>query len=499
MSAFAEGFLRPFRALVPETRQAARPEERSAAVSVQALTYGWNDPSAIPPPGLMAMQRAGVLVTEDTMLQVDVVFTAMRIITTAILMMGNPRAHTMELTKDNQPWRKYLGDQPKLLTDTWGGMFQYDGMRRSLMSMGLLGECFWYTLDYDKLAYPEALEVLHPAFMELKKEGSGPIEYWYGTAAEKKRLDPDRVTHIPYMAMPQAFRGLNPVKYAGVSGALAMAAYEFGSTWFSQGASPSFLLSTDKKLGTEEINRIAAKFMVEHSGLSKSHLPLVLDNGLNAEKVLSNPDEAQFLQTLEYARSVLSIWFGIPVTMMPNALERQAPPGTHTSQEEITRFNTFTLSGYTIPIAEALSRMLPEAQKCVFISEALEKPDAQFQAQKIMALRNAGVASKNEIRTRELNLPPVDDPDADDLSAPLASNVKPGGDNTGPGEKDTQPQQEQKSRERRSKAPDPPNYRPCENDDERCGVCRMNDDGVCWGYGNKEIDLRYLCDSFEEE
>lgn len=440
MSAFTEGFMAPFRRLAPEIRQAGPVEERSSAVSVQAMTYGWNDPAAIPPPGLQAMQRAGVLVTEDTMLQVDVVFTAMRIITTSILMMGNPRAHTMELTKDNQPWRKYLGEQPKLLTDTWGGMFQYDGMRRTLMSIGLLGEAFWYTLDFDKLAYPEALEVLHPAFMELKKEGKGPVQYWYGTAAEKVQLDPDRVTHIPFMAMPQANRGLNPIKYAGVSGALAMAAYEFGSTWFSQGASPSFLLTTDRKLGTEEINRIASKFLVEHSGLAKSHLPLVLDSGLEAERVLSTPDEAQYLQTLEYARNVISTWFGIPVTMLPNALQRQALPGTHTAAEEVTRFNTFTLSGYTIPIAEALSRMLPESQKCVFITDALEKPDAQFQAQKIMALRNTGTATKNEIRTRELGLPPSDDPDADDLGAPLASNVKPGGDNTGPGEKDTQPQ-----------------------------------------------------------
>lgn len=441
MSAFADGFMRPFRALSPETRQAPVVEERSSAVSVQALTYGWNDPAAIPPPGLQAMQRAGVLVTEDTMLQVDVVFTALRIITTAIIMMGDPRAHTMELAKDNQPYRVYLGDQPKLLTDTWGGMYQYDGMRRTLMSMALLGEAFWYTLDLDSLAYPTALEVLHPAFMELRprKDRKG-VEYWYGTAADKVKLDPDLVTHIPFMAMPQANRGLNPVKYAGVSGALAMAAYEFGSTWFSQGSSPSFLLTTDKKLGTEEINRIAEKFMIEHSGLSKAHLPLVLDNGLQAKEVMSNPDEAQYLQTLEYARNVISTWFGIPVTMMPNALERQAPPGTHTAQEEVTRFNTFTLSGYTIPVQQALSRMLPETQKAVFIAEGLEKPDAQFQSQKIMALRNTGVASKNEIRVRELNLPPVDDPDADSLDAPLASNVKPGGDNTGPGEKDTQPQ-----------------------------------------------------------
>ena len=50
--------------------------------------WGLNDPSAIPPPGLCSMQRAGVPVTTQTSLQVDSVFTALRVLSNAVIKDG---------------------------------------------------------------------------------------------------------------------------------------------------------------------------------------------------------------------------------------------------------------------------------------------------------------------------------------------------------------------------------------------------------------------------
>lgn len=390
---------------------------------------GWSggsiiDPSAIPPPGYQGRhQRAGVLVSEHTLLQLDVVFTSLRLITNAVLKMGDPRAYKEQTNEDQIPYREYLKTQPEVLSDTFGGrLFQYDGRRRTLMSMALFGEAFWFTLDRDRLAYPSALEVLHPAFMEIKTDkNSNPI-YIYGPVNDRKILDPDDVTHIPFMALPQARRALSPVEYAGVSAALAMAAIEFGSTWFSQGAAPSYLLSTDTKLGQTEVERIAERFMVEHSGLPNAHHPLVLDNGMKATKILSAPDEAQYLQTLEYSRNVIASWFGVD-ELIPNALERQTPPPAHTAQERMQRFVTLTLSGYTMPLEEGYSSLLPKGQKAALDEGRLLTPDPQFQAERIERLRQAQVASPNDIRVRELGWPPSKDPEADQIIQPLASNV----------------------------------------------------------------------------
>lgn len=415
-------------------------ETRASVGGSWSNGYNYMDFSAVPPPGLGDMQRAGVLVTPHTLLQLDVVFTSLRLITTAILRTGNLRAYEEKLDKDNIPYRKYLKKQPSLLTATFlganGKVYQYDGRRKTLMSMALYGEAFWYILARSKPeAYASAIEVLHPAFMEVKvaspqdvaagrASNRGESMYIYGAANDKKLLDPGDVVHIPFMSLPQGRRGLSTVEYAGISGALALAAYEFGSTWFSQGASPSFLLTTDQKLGQVEMERIADKFVVQHAGLSNAHAPLVLDSGIKADKVMVSPDEAQFLQTLQYARSVVAAWFGTD-ELIPDALLRQTPAPAHTAQEKMQRFTTLTLSGYTTPLEEVHSDLLPGEQKAAVEEHKLLTPDPQFLAQEIETLRQTQTATPNEIRVRKLGWGPSSDSAADELIVPLASNTAP--------------------------------------------------------------------------
>lgn len=386
--------------------------------------YAMVDPSAIPPPGFNGQQmRAGVLVNQKTLLQVDVCFTALRIISNNVIKLGNPRAYAEAFSEDNIPYRVWQAEQPDILTDTWGGrMMQCTGMDRTVWSMGLFGECFWYILARDRLQYPVAMDVLHPAFMEVKADKDGNPIYIYGTGQDKKELDAEDVVHVPLKSLPGARRALNPIEYSSVAVALAMAAYEFGSAWFSQGASPSFLLSTDAKLGQEEVERIAQKFMIEHSGLPSAHLPLVLDNGLKAEEMMASPDKAQYLNTLEYARSVIFSWFGVEFANS-NALQRIAPPAPGSMQEESMRFLQHTLSGYLVPLEEAFSLLLPKAKKAAFDESKLARPNAKSLAEEVNALRQTQVGSINDVRVRKLNWPPV--PGGDDVIAPLASNTSP--------------------------------------------------------------------------
>ena len=256
--------------------------------------------------------RAGVPVTAHTSMQVDAVFTCIRVITNAIIRMGNPRAYQLATDDLNRPYRTWLPNQPGILTKTWGPTWQFDGMARTVVSLALFGEAFWVTLTRDYLGFPSALEVLHPAFVEIKVDEQGNSHFYYGTGTSKKELDANDVTHIPFLAFPGARRGLSSIEYAGVAFALALAAMEYGQRWFTQGASPSFIISSESKLGQEEVERIAQKFLVQHSGLQSAHLPLVIDGGVKVDKVSATPDEAQFLGTLDYARMAIGSWFGLP-------------------------------------------------------------------------------------------------------------------------------------------------------------------------------------------
>jgi hypothetical protein len=165
--------------------------------------------------------------------------------------------------------------------------------------------------------------------------------------------------------------------------------------------------------------------LIDHSGLNQAHLPLVLDSGVKATKVLSTPDEAQYLQTLEYARQVLGSWFGIPPSKMPNALQRQPSAPAHTRQEEIITFQQDTLSGYTVPLNEVHSALVPQKNVFACFDEGeLAQPDAQFQAQLLQAVRMTQAGSINDARVRIMGWAPVEG--GDDVIAPFASNVAPG-------------------------------------------------------------------------
>lgn len=391
--------------------------------------YGLQDPAAIPPPGMYSMQRAGVPVTVHTAMQVDSVFTALRVLSNAIIKLGSPRAYTEALDAENRPYRQWLADQPPILTQTYGpGCFQYDGTARTVISMGLFGEAFWYVLERDELQYPTAVEVLNPAFVgdtpekDANGRPTGRIAYTYGTGANKVPLDPENLVHIPFMAMPGAQRGLNSIEYAGVAYALALAAMEYGQRWFSQGASPSYLLSTEQKLGQEEVKRIAEKFLIEHSGLQAAHLPLVVDQGLKVEKIQSTPDEAQYLNTLEYARRVIAAFFGLPTHLVGGTADGGNVWGGTVEQQSI-QMVAFTLSGYIVRLNEAWSSLLPTATKAALDEEQLIVADAASMSKFVQMTRLTGVMTQNDLRVRMFKLAPKDGGDV--LLAPLNSNTSP--------------------------------------------------------------------------
>lgn len=398
-------------------------EQRGAMLAGWPNGYGNSDPSAIPPPGMYNQQRAGVPVTPHTVLQLGVVHRCLEVIVNSVLQMGNPRAFRWVNDKDNQPYRAYLGAaQPAVLSNTWGNLTQSEGTTRSLISMALFGETFWYTLTRDFYQFPSSLEVINPMFMTVNEDESHNPVYFYGAGVNRVQLESENITHIQGLTMPGARRSLSAIEYESPSFALALAAVEYGSRWFAQGASPSFLLSTEMKLNKDEVKRIAETFLTEHSGLQASHLPLVLDSGMKAQKISSTPDEAQFLGTLEYIRQEIAGFFGIPPHLIGSTGDSGGTWGKGVEEGNYSMID-FTLSGYTTRLEEAYTSLIPRGQFASLDESNLFRANAADRAKEITAIRLNTVKTINEIRRDTYGYPPV--PGGDVLDAPLASNLAP--------------------------------------------------------------------------
>lgn len=405
------------------SRMSAARERRGAMMSSWPSGWGWNDPAAIPPPGLFNSQRAGVPVTPHTVLQVGIVHRCVEVITNAIIQMGNPQAYRTNLDKDSRPFRVYIANQPNILTNTFGNVSQTEGVTQTLTSMALFGEAFWFTLTRDFYGFPAQLEVLNPLFVTVNVDPNtmAPL-YYYGTGLNKKALPTEDVTHIKGLTMPGARRALSAIEYEGPAFAIALAALDYGSRWFAQGASPSFLLTTDQRVGKDEIQRIAEKFLVEHSGLQSAHLPLVVDSGMKVEKLGATPDEAEFIGTLDYIRQDIAGYFGLPPHLVGNQV---GGDNWGKGLEEMNfAFIDYTLSGYIMRLNEAYTGLLPRGQYASLDETTLARANAADRAREVQTLRTATVMTPNEIRRDYYSLPPLDGGDA--IDSPLASNVATG-------------------------------------------------------------------------
>lgn len=418
----------------PFRRRSTEPQPESRAMtSWMGGLSGLNilDPSAIPPPGTGINRNwAGVNVNEKTALQMDAVFTSLRIISNGVLELGNPYAYTEALDDTNWPYRKRLATQPAFLSNSFGmaptgniEQPQYIGIEQTVFSMGLYGEGWWYPLEWDRGGNVTAVEVLNPLALVIKRDDKGNIQYLYGAPGTQVQLDQTKLIHIPHKMSPGSQRGLSSLDYAGVSMAIALAAMEYGARWFSQGMSPGYVLTAKGKLGNDEVQRIVESLMIQHGGLSQSHLPLLIDSDIEPKKMQSTPDESQYLQTLEYCRSVVASYFGIPTDLLGNALQRLTPQPAHTIGEEMQRMMTWTLSGYVDPLEQVYSALQPGNTKVGFDRSKILQTDAQSFAMLLLNMRQTNAVSINEIRTRWLGLAPVEG--GDEVIAPLASNTAP--------------------------------------------------------------------------
>jgi len=392
----------------------------------------------VPPHGYQYQNQAGVDVSPRTVMSIGVVQRCIEVLQNSFFEMGSPSVYTKQFDNDGHWFPNYLPDTapnfPTLFQGSpWGvGPFADNayipyniGIGKTIASMALFGEAWWYATKRDYMGHMQNLEVLHPAFLNIPAQPT-PAEraagkQWnitYGMGANMQALDPKGLVFIPRMIMPGDSRAINPVESESGMFAIALAALQYSMTWFSQGASPSFIMTTDNKLDPDAVDKIYEKLVLEHAGLTKANLPLVFDGGLHYQQTQSDPNRSQMSQTLAYSREEISGYFGIPghLVGIPGGSGGNWGKGL---QEENYGLLTFTLSGYRIPVDEGFTSIITRGQYAVTDPRNLLHVDEQEMAVAGMNRRLSAVTTPNEER-RKWNLPPVDN--GDDISTPMNSN-----------------------------------------------------------------------------
>lgn len=129
-------------------------------------------------------------------------------------------------------------------------------------------------------------------------------------------FDQDDMIHVPGFGF-NGYRGLTPLRHAlSVSGGVALAVQEYAGRFFTNGARPDVVLTTDQPLSEEQAAMIKARWMEIYTGLAKAHQPAVLGQGVSVSPLTMSAEDSQLLETRKFQLEEIARIYGVPPFMI---------------------------------------------------------------------------------------------------------------------------------------------------------------------------------------
>jgi HK97 family phage portal protein len=256
---------------------------------------------------------------------------------------------------------------------------------------------------------------LHPNRVQPFRDGKTGDLYYRITPAfggEQYVLDPADMLHVPSLGF-NGLRSPSPITYnAREAVGTALAAEEFTSRFFSQGATFDIALKTAGKLSPEQAEALRTSYLARNGGNRNNRIPLVLAGGLEVEKLSITPADAALLPSRMFTVEELCRVFGVPPFMVGHT-DKVSSWGTGVEQMGIG-FVKYTLRRHLTPIEQEFNRKLWPSRAKYFVeynTSALERGDykTRMEGYRIGMGRagERGWLAPNEIRKFE-NMEPVD-------------------------------------------------------------------------------------------
>lgn len=194
----------------------------------------------------------------------------------------------------------------------------------------------------------------------------------------------------------------------------AMAMDEYSGKFFANGAHPSIVLKTDRKMTDDAKASLKDEFVKKYSGIQNAHkVPLVLSDGVDAQPITISAQDAQLLEARKFQVIDIARAFGVPPHLIG---ETSASTSWGSGIESMGRaFVLFTLQPHLKRMEQELNRKLfrTAATFLEFDRSALIEGDLAAQAQYFRAALGGpgtgqGWMTVNEVRER-MRMEPVDD------------------------------------------------------------------------------------------
>ena len=163
---------------------------------------------------------------------------------------------------------------------------------------------------HDKNGFPVELWPIHPDKIRIQRNSRKELEYVYTPTGEV--IPAWKMLHVRGYGS-DGIVGHSVITLARESLGLTAAAEEFGSRFFGEGTNiGGFLKHPGKALTDTAYKRLKEEMNARYRGLQRSHGLVILEEGMEFQKIGITPEDSQFLETRKFQVSEIARWFRLP-------------------------------------------------------------------------------------------------------------------------------------------------------------------------------------------
>ena len=363
---------------------------------------------------------AGVSVTEHTALRNSAVWAAVGLISDDVsslpLMLYKRTDNGGKLKFDTHPLYRLIHDEPN--PEMSSMVF-----RRTMQAHVLIWGNGYAEIERDGVGRPVYLWPLEPERVRHDRDRAGNVIYRVMSASGGEAIIPAAdMLHLVGRSHDGSV-GSSLVQHARESIGLALAAEQFGSTFFGNGATFGGVISF-KGPKPPEMSENGYKESLEarHQGVKRAHKLLALYNDAQYKETGVEPNSAQFLETRQFQILEVCRWFKLP----PHKLAHLSDATFSNVEQQNVDYFVSAIRPWLVLWEQELTRKLvrPLERSIQAIEHSVEgflRGDSAARAAFYRALFDLGAITPNEIRAYE-NMNPLP---GGDLSFVPANNLVP--------------------------------------------------------------------------
>lgn len=364
-------------------------------LGIKEKRQNYIDPSQFNISGL----GSGIQVTEDTAMNFNAVFAAIRILSESIAQLP---VQLVERQPNGDKINKsdhYLYNIISVMPNEF--MTKYVFFNKVMVDLCSYGNSYIFIVR-NQNAKVEKLIPLDASKIVLKEYDE---KYFYEDQKTKEVYDLEDLLHFKILSK-DGLVGLSPIDTCANSISYGLALEEYGNSYFRNGAKVSGVLQTDRSLTTEAIERLRNSFDHNYSKVSQANKTLILEEGLKFNQITLSNEASQFLASRKFSIEEIARCFSLP----PHLLRDMSKSSFNNIQEQSREFVQYTLMPYMAMIESEMNcKLFKKSEKnklfFEFNANALLRGNPKERSEYYRTMVNIGAMTINEVRMKEnLNL-----------------------------------------------------------------------------------------------